>query len=263
MPLSPEDRTRYEELFQTCAIRPNRRSEVEREAARIAQNRARYQALGDPVGIPWFVIGVIHSLEASLNFGRHLHNGDSLQQRTKNVPRGRPLVGDPPFTWEFSAKDALDCDHLYQKTDWGVAGTLDTLEAYNGLGYRNKGVPSPYLWSFSNHYEKGRYVSDNNYDPESVSEQCGAAVLLKRMHEQGSIVFEAPPVPAFDTTKAPPYSSVKPQDPEAVYAAAALQRWLNSIHSAALVTDGWAGNKTARAFKRATGGDLPGASAAV
>jgi lysozyme family protein len=56
---------------------------------------------------------------------------------------------------------------------------LYLLEKYNGLGYRMRGVPTPYLWSFSNLYEKGKFVQDGRYDPEAVSKQCGAALMLK------------------------------------------------------------------------------------
>lgn len=37
---------------------------------------------------------------------------------------------------------------------------------------RNRGKPSAYLWSFSNHYEKGKYVRDRVWDPNYVSKQC-------------------------------------------------------------------------------------------
>jgi lysozyme family protein len=40
-------------------------------------------------------------------------------------------------------------------------------------------LPTPYLWSFSNNYEKGKFVADGHYDPEAVSKQCGAALMLK------------------------------------------------------------------------------------
>jgi peptidoglycan hydrolase-like protein with peptidoglycan-binding domain len=42
-------------------------------------------------------------------------------------------------------------------------------------------VPSPYLWSFSNHYTRGKYVADGRFSPTAVSQQVGAAVLLKQL----------------------------------------------------------------------------------
>jgi lysozyme family protein len=44
---------------------------------------------------------------------------------------------------------------------------------------RRRGVPTPYLWSYSNLYENGKFVADGRFDPEAVSKQCGAAPMLK------------------------------------------------------------------------------------
>jgi lysozyme family protein len=54
------------------------------------------------------------------------------------------------------------------------------------MGYRRRGVPSPYLWSFSNLYTKGKFVADGHFDANAVSAQCGAAVMLKALQGQGA-----------------------------------------------------------------------------
>jgi lysozyme family protein len=64
---------------------------------------------------------------------------------------------------------------------------LYRLEAYNGLGYRSYGVASPYLWSFSNHYDRGKFVSDGKWSSTARSQQCGAAVMLKLLNDAGDI----------------------------------------------------------------------------
>ncbi len=79
-----------------------------------------------------FFIAVIHNMEASQNFNKHLHNGDPLTARTVQVPAGRPKKGTPPFSWEDSAADALAIRGLGAKTDWSLAGMLYQLEGYNG-----------------------------------------------------------------------------------------------------------------------------------
>jgi lysozyme family protein len=61
---------------------------------------------------------------------------------------------------------------------------LFKMEQFNGFGYRVKGINSPYLWSFSNHYSKGKFTRDGFFDPNAVSKQIGAAVLLRRMSER-------------------------------------------------------------------------------
>jgi lysozyme family protein len=145
--------------------------------------------------VPWYVVGIIHSLEAGSDFTRHLHNGDPLTARTTHWPPGHPATGRPPFTWEASATDALRLKGFDTWRDWTIAGTLYKLEAYNGFGYRDHhpDVPSPYLWSFSNHYTRGKYTSDRHFSRTAVSQQCGAAVLLKRLSSGGRVALPVGP----------------------------------------------------------------------
>jgi lysozyme family protein len=190
-------RRQYTLLYQSCLIRPARKTLVDRIARGLAANRARYEKVGNAVDMPWYVVAVIHSMEAGGDFTRHLHNGDPLTARTTHVPVGRPPKGNPPFTWEESAIDALSYQGLSRWKDWSVPGTLYELEGYNGWGYRDHHpqVLSPYLWSFSNHYTRGKYVSDGKFSATAISQQCGAAVLLKRLQDGGrAAVAEGPRV---------------------------------------------------------------------
>ncbi|GGI29466.1 hypothetical protein [Pedobacter mendelii] len=139
--------------------------------------------------IPWYFIACAHYLECSFNFKKHLHNGDPLTAYTVKVPANRPKVGHgPPFTFEESAVDALKLMKLDQISNWNLPTVLRKLEGYNGFGYfKYHSINSPYLWSFSNQYTKGKYVSDGKFDAEAVSKQMGAAVILKRMEERALI----------------------------------------------------------------------------
>jgi lysozyme family protein/peptidoglycan hydrolase-like protein with peptidoglycan-binding domain len=181
--LTARRRQGYELLYESCLVRPKRRAAVDQLVARITANKARYAKVGKALGVPWYVVGIIHSLEAGGDFSRHLHNGDPLTARTTHVPAGRPPTGRPPFTWEQSAIDALRLRGMDRWKDWSIPGTLYELEGYNGFGYRDyhPNVPSPYLWSFSNHYTRGKYVADGRFSPTAVSQQVGAAVLLKQL----------------------------------------------------------------------------------
>lgn len=181
--LGPKLKKEYEDLFTTCVIKPDKQTSVETQVGKINANRTRYEAVEKLTGVPWFVIGAIHSLEGSLNFNTHLHNGDPLTAKTTHVPKGRPPVGTPPFTWEDSTTDALTFDNLTGVKTWNLATILFKLEGFNGFGYRTKhpDVRTPYLWSFSNHYVKGKFVEDGKFDPNFVSKQTGAAVIFKQM----------------------------------------------------------------------------------
>jgi lysozyme family protein len=61
------------------------------------------------------------------------------------------------------------------------------LEKYNGFGYRNHKIPSPYLWAGSSIYTKGFYTSDGVFDPEAVSRQIGGMTMIKYFFDQGIV----------------------------------------------------------------------------
>ena len=255
-------RAEYEQLFNTCDIRSDRAQEVEPLVGKLGAKRRRYARLETALGIPWFFVGVVHCMESSLNFSRHLHNGDPLTARTVQVPAGRPPTGDPPFTWEESAADALILQKLDQWNDWSVPGLLYKLEEYNGFGYRlrHPEVLSPYLWSYSNHYTSGKYVGDGTFSPTGVSRQCGAAVLLRRMAETGIIRFDSTGVavaPEEAAAGAKPRITYWTKGPE-MPGARELQDFLNRLPGIFVKVDGKPGQRTSSALKRATGHYLVG-----
>jgi lysozyme family protein len=174
-------------LFASCAISPEHVAEVSSIVDRILQYQDSYAEVEAATGVPWYVVASIHSLEADLDFTCHLYNGDPLSARTVNEPTGRPIAGIPPFTWIKSAIDALDYDGLSGQSCWAMGVALDRVERYNGLGYRYRGFPSPYLWSGTNHYTAGRFVADHVFDPKSVSKQCGVAALIQALTARGTI----------------------------------------------------------------------------
>ena len=251
-------RAKYEALFAGCTVRPERAAAVDGIIDTALANQARYAAVGTPMGIPWHFIAAIHNMESGQSFKGHLHNGDPLSARTVQVPAGRPKAGDPPFTWEQSAADALAMHGLGAATDWSVAGTLYQLEAYNGFGYRlyHPETKSPYLWSFSTVYTSGKYVADGTWSDTAKSGQCGAAVILRRMAERRLIAFADQPTPAPDAAPlVVRYTLTRPADPAA---AIALQNWLTTHAGIFVKPDGVAGEKTSDAYKVVTGHFLPG-----
>lgn len=170
----------YNTLWDTMVIKSSVENRVMSIFAKITAYQERYKAVVKEWDLPWYVVGALHNMESDMDFTRHLHNGDKLTARTTHVPAGRPIVGTPPFTWEESAKDALIMRGMDHITDWSISHMLLTVEGYNGFGYARKGRLSPYLWSGSNNYTKGKYVADGKYDPEAISNQIGAALILKQ-----------------------------------------------------------------------------------
>lgn len=172
----------YSEMYLEAQISPGKLGELRVICDRIKQNKARYEAVAKDVGdIPWWFVAVIHQMEGGGSFSTHLHNGDPLTARTIQVPKGRPLAGCPPFTWEESAVDAMKLMRYDKVTGWDIETSLNRLEKYNGLGYKKRGVPSPYLWSYTQFYKSGKFVADGKYDPSAVSKQAGCVSIMKSL----------------------------------------------------------------------------------
>jgi lysozyme family protein len=104
------------------------------------------------------------------------------------VPAGRIPNIDPPYTWEQCAEDAVyNVDRLQGGWD-DLQIALDKIELYNGSGYRRQGINSPYLWSGTTLYSRGKYVEDGRFSAAALDQQLGCSAILKRMIERG--VFE-------------------------------------------------------------------------
>lgn len=196
--MSPELYNEYQILWDTCEVNTNNAPYVIWAANQIIKNKKRYEHVASQVGCPWYVVGLLHGMEASFNFSTHLYNGDSLSSRTVRYPPGRPKQGHPPFTWEFSAVCALNDDGVGNIESWDIPNLLYFCEQYNGMGYRNGAgrntTPprrSPYLWSMTNHYIRGKYVSDGQFDPMAVSAQAGVAAILKILNSKGEFEVSA------------------------------------------------------------------------
>jgi lysozyme family protein len=158
---------------------------------------ARYQKLAgryQPItlmrknGVPSAVLYCLHQRESSGNFLCHPHEGSPLTQRTRYVPRGRLPQKPPPYNFDESAEDAYYvCDRL-DLVDWTKVPTaLQAIESFNGLGYQkyHQDVPSPYLWSGTTIYWRGKYTGDGKFNRLAVDGQIGCAAIFKRMQERG------------------------------------------------------------------------------
>src|SRR5262245_60562002 len=180
-------RGEYGELWRRMEVRAEHAASVDRIARRLIGFKPRYEKVAQGIRVPWAVIAALHQRESDADFATHLHNGDPLTARTRHVPAGRPQHGSPPFQWEESAIDALTMPNhaLHLVKDWTIERACYEIEKYNGFGYRNNHpeVKSPYLWSFSTNYQRGKYVADGRFDANAVDQQCGTMPMLRRMME--------------------------------------------------------------------------------
>lgn len=190
----------YENLWATMSISPEHAADVDAIARRLIKYRPRYEAVEKTTGVPWPVIAALHNRESDADFTTQLAQGDPLNRVSHNEPDGR----GPFDTWEEGALDALvTLKHLDKVPDWTAARICYEVERYNGFGYRDfhPTVKSPYLWSFSNQYTKGKYVSDGRFDENTVDKQCGALPIIKRIMELRADV--KPPAPTPEPAPAP------------------------------------------------------------
>jgi lysozyme family protein len=180
-------RHEYRALWESCVIDPTKAGDVAFHRRKLREGRTHYEQVAARTRTPWWFIGIVHALEASFNFQGHLHNGDPLSARTVQVPRERPPQWNPPNDWASSAIDAITFDGNANIANMPIDVALYRFERYNGFGYHPRGLNSPYLWSFSNHYTRGKFVRDGVFDPNAVSKQCGAAVMLKALIASGDV----------------------------------------------------------------------------
>ena len=179
----------YESMYKEAVANPMLEGMLDRMVHKIQDRLYSYEYIAFYIGnsIPWYFIAAIHNMESSLNFHRHLHNGDSLRAKTVHVPAGRPVgMGDPPYLFEDSAVDALRMKGLDKWEDWSLGGMLYQMERYNGWGYYkyHPTVNSPYLWAGTSLYTSGKYVADGKFDPDAVSKQIGCVALLKHLEKR-------------------------------------------------------------------------------
>lgn len=175
--------------WNDARIRPEKSVAIDCMVAKYRRLAPRYELIERmrANGVPAPVLFCLHQRESDGNFLCHPHEGSPLQQRTRDVPKGRlPAPAQPPFSFEQSAEDAYYvCDRLDLK-DWHTpGGAMQAIESFNGLGYQKRGIPSPYLWAGTTVYIRGKYVKDGKFDPFAVDKQLGAAAILLRMRDKG------------------------------------------------------------------------------
>lgn len=180
-PRTPEQ---YAAKYAAAVIKPEKLDYCEITAKKLLKYKdTHYEPVADAVGCPWYVVACIHLQECGEDVGVFkavLHNGEKIVgtgKKTKLVPRGQ----GPFATWEEAAIDALGGKKALTKQAWDVGSALKFLEAYNGLGYRAHETASPYLWSYTNQYVKGKYVADGVWSATAVSKQQGCAAIMKAL----------------------------------------------------------------------------------
>ncbi|MBX7157223.1 MAG: hypothetical protein K1X66_02385 [Verrucomicrobiae bacterium] len=177
----------YTNQLNKVSLRPseNQASELEGFKKFYQKNKSRYEAVAEKANMPPELIAALHWRESNGNFGTYLHQGDPLGRPAVHIPNNIPIFNE----WEPAAVHALNLKQALRDKFGIERGTkdLDKLAAfaeyYNGLGYRKKGLPSPYVLSGTNLYQKGKYVADGKFDPNAVDKQLGVLLMIKALQE--------------------------------------------------------------------------------
>ncbi len=196
----------YARQWDAMVINPDRAVEFERIARFAVDNKVRYQAIEAMTGVTWPHIAVLHRRESDADFDTYLGNGEPLDRVTRLVPKGRgPFTG--PDAFEKGAVDALHLDGLDEVPDWRLEKILYYCEIFNGAGYANRGLPSPYVWGGTNQQRPGKYVADGVFDPSAMDRQPGCAPILAmiaKLDPSVKFVRETPMGVEPPTTPEPP-----------------------------------------------------------
>lgn len=173
---------RAEMIKKWYAAKLNGKSSVESDAYQVLKFKTIYDPVQAATNVPWWLVGCFDCREESFRHDRNLCNGDPLSQPTTHVPKG---IG-PFATWSEGAIYAMQYDHLAGQT-LDLIGWLIEAERYNGEGYHNHvnpaapsmPEPSPYLWSGTSIYTKGKYAADGLWNPNLADQQSGVCAIVK------------------------------------------------------------------------------------
>ncbi len=164
-------------------------------AKKILANKARYQAVEKRTGVPWYWIACAHYRESDLDFKTQLAQGDPLGKVSTHVPRGQgPYFG--PDAWERAALIALEDTGATKIKDWRLEKMIYHWEKYNGWGYFNHGIPSPYVWAGTTIQKPGKYVADGKWSSAAIDNQLGCVAILKTLMEVDPTIKPARETPA-------------------------------------------------------------------
>lgn len=156
------------ELNHIKAIYKKNKDRYERIAARIKQETGK--------DFPAELICAIHYRESGCNFKTYLHNGQPLGKPTTMVPKGKCFDN-----FEDSAVDAIKMIDPKGIKAGDFQSYMYFAERYNGLGYRKRGIASPYVWSGTDKYTIGMYVVDGKFSATARDKRVGVAVIVQEL----------------------------------------------------------------------------------
>jgi lysozyme family protein len=172
--LAPEYRSRLDVMKFTSPTFSNPQKSADAVAIGLLKNRGRFLALQTQCGVPALWVMATFEREGP-DFACYLGNGDPLDKKTTHEPHGR----GPFSSWELGAADALHLDSVTACSEWTWEAACYEWEKWNGFGPRTHGRTSGYLWSGTDQYHGGKYVSDGVWSRGTWDKQLGTVIIAK------------------------------------------------------------------------------------
>ena len=177
-PDTPFYRTTENRISQISDFMPSYSYEIQRFLDAFEQNREIYVTISERTNVPIEIIAIIHYRENTTdylngNFKIDITNGTDHPDYTDNqfIEQAENVFNRKYF------QRFLNKYSLYPGTN-DVIGMLCYMEVYNGLGYYESGILSPYIYSGTPLYESGKYTEDHVYEQDTEDQQMGAYYLL-------------------------------------------------------------------------------------
>ena len=185
-------------------MRITRHAEATIIAGKLLQfvKEGKYAEVSEKLGIPQLFIATSFEREASSDFRLSPAQGDPWNEVSRHVPKG---LG-PYQSWMASAISTYTSERLDQigKENWTWARLCYEGELFNGFGYRAHGVHTPYDWSGTSNYARGKFTGDHRFDFTVADQQLGiipvARIMASTMSEIDipgwpSQIGTPPPIP--------------------------------------------------------------------
>lgn len=175
-------RTGYISNWTNQTPQQSHQGEVNSVLSKVMANRKVYEEIATKMGgtIPWYAIAAIHGREASGNLGQSIKDGSNIGSGNFINDAVKVLKSQALGKVKFSGPG-------------DIPALLSAMESYNGQGYYNRKLDSPYLWSGTQFQDMGKYVADGKFDASVKDKQPGAALLLKLMMMKAGMDVNIPP----------------------------------------------------------------------
>lgn len=163
-------------------------------------NMQTYTYLSTITGLPPVLLAALHYREAACDFADSIQDGHTL-------PKSRKWLDDATSVIRAQTKK-----NGFPKT---TADALLFAEKWNGLGYAQKGMLSPYVWARTNYQTPGKFIKDGVFSQNTLDRQIGVAAFFIEAAKLGLTVegVPAPTVPQAPAKQEPaPVTTDSPVD---------------------------------------------------